>query len=464
MQLTPFGAARITTGSRHLLEIGGKKILLDCGLREGKRDESREKNAHFPFDPAALDAVILSHAHIDHSGNLPHLAKQGFTGNIYATPATRDLCGLMLLDSAKIQESDAAFVNKRRERQGLPPVQPLYSAADAERVLRQFISIDYGRPFPVADGVTATFRDAGHMLGSAQVVLDLREEGRAVRLLFSGDVGRGKNSLLRDPESVENVDVLLMESTYGSRLHEEFQAADSELCRIINRAVERGGKIVIPSFAVGRAQQIVYALHLLREANCFPKVPIFVDSPLSVNATEVFRLHPECFNAELHEFLHQKRNPFGWEDIAYIREVSQSKALNGLEGPAIFISSSGMCEAGRILHHLRNTISDPRNTVLFIGYCAENTLGHQILRGDATVKIFGEPFAVKAEIAKIDAYSGHADRNELLAYAARISGPKRKIVLVHGEPEAGIALQAALREIHPSSEVLTPAEGEAIPF
>jgi metallo-beta-lactamase family protein len=479
-QLTPFGAARMTTGSRHLLEIGGKRILLDCGLVEGKRAASREKNSHFQFDPASLDAVILSHAHIDHSGNLPTLVKKGFRGNIYATPATRDLCALMLQDSAKVQLSDAAFFNKRQARHhqdrrgnGHAPegeisgaIEPLYTAREAEQALRHFVTVDYRRPFPVADGVTAEFLDAGHLLGSAQVQLDLHPPGekRTVRLLFSGDVGRGHSDILRDPEAAENVDVLLMESTYGSRLHEDTASAGDVLCQVVNRTRERGGKIIIPSFAVGRAQQLVWALHQLREVDCFPAVPIYVDSPLSVNATEVFRLHPECFNQELYDYLHDRQNPFGWEDITYVRDVEQSKKLNELEGTAILISASGMCEAGRILHHLRNNIGDPRNTILFIGFCAEHTLGHKILRGDKTVNIFGEPVEVRAEVARIDAYSGHADRNELLAYAARVGGPKRKIVLVHGEENEGLALQEALAKAYPHSQVSFPLEGEAIPL
>ena len=466
MKLTPYGAARMTTGSRHLLEVGGVRVLLDCGLAEGKRDASRVRNSSFPFDPASLDAVILSHAHIDHSGNLPNLVKHGFTGNIYATPATRDLCGLMLQDSAKIQAGDATFVNKKRAKLGLPPVEPLYTREDAERTLSHFVTLDYRRRFPVADGIKATFHDAGHMLGSAQVALDLVEAGRHARFLFSGDVGRGHGTseILRDPEPVDGVDFLLMESTYGSRLHEPIAEAGSLLCETVNRTRARGGKVLIPSFAVGRVQSVVLTLHKLREINCYPAVPIFVDSPLSVNATEVFRLHPECFNAELNDYFQKNKNPFGWGEIRYIREAEQSKELNTFPGSAIIISASGMCEAGRILHHLRNHVGDARNTVLFVGYCAENTLGAHLLRGDKKVKIFGEEFDVRAEIVQIDAYSGHADRDELLGYAARTGGPKTKIALVHGEEDAGLALQKSLHAAYPNSDVLLPHEGEGIEF
>ncbi len=466
MKLTPYGAARMTTGSRHLLEVGGARVLLDCGLAEGKREASRARNAAFPFDPASLDAVVLSHAHIDHSGNLPNLVRHGFNGNIYATPATRDLCGIMLQDSAKIQASDALFVNKRRAKLGLPPVEPLYSREDAERTMSLFVTIDYRRPFPVAVGdggsIKATFFDAGHMLGSAQVALDLSEGTHRVRLLFSGDVGRGRNEILRDPEPVDGVDVLLMESTYGNRLHEAIASASDFLCATVNRTRERGGKVIIPSFAVGRVQSVVLALHRLREVNCFPALPIFVDSPLCVNSTEVFRLHPECFNADLYEYLQKNKNPFGWGDIRYIREMEQSKELNTFPGSAIIISASGMCEAGRILHHLRNHVGDARNTILFVGFCAENTLGAHLLRGDKKVKIFGEEFDVRAEIVKIDAYSGHADRDELLGYVARTGGAKKKIILVHGEEEAGLALQESLRHVYRNTDVVLPREGDGI--
>ncbi len=306
MRIHFFGAARTTTGSVYLLELNGNRLLLECGLFQGRREESIERNRNFPFDPKAIDAVVLSHAHIDHCGNLPNLCRQGFEGSIYCTFATRDLAGIMLEDSAEIQRDDAAFVSKKRAKQGLAPVEPLYTATDAEKAVRQFVSINYDRPFPVTDGVTVTFRDAGHILGAAQVVLDIRENGRAFRYLFSGDVGRGGDDILRDPQPVENVDHLQVESTYGAREHAPKANANAEVGRLVRETLEQSGKVIIPSFSVGRTQQIVYTLHQLTLAGELPKVPIFVDSPLSVNATEVYRLHPECFNEAIYKFLREK--------------------------------------------------------------------------------------------------------------------------------------------------------------
>jgi metallo-beta-lactamase family protein len=464
MQLTCHGAVRTTTGSRHLLEINGKKILLDCGLYEGKREEAYNRNKSFPFPPDTIDAVILSHAHIDHSGNLPNLVQQGFTGNIYCTFATRDLCSLMLQDSAKVQASDIAFVNKRRAKKSQPLFKPLYDSATVDKTMRQFVAIDYHRPFPVCDGVTVSFIDAGHMLGSAQVLLDLHAGGKKRRFLFSGDVGRSNNDILRDPEIAENVDFLLVESTYGGCEHETMSSATEELCRIIRETHARKGKVIIPSFAVGRVQQVVYALHQLRHQNCFPPLLIYVDSPLAVNSTEVFRLHPECYNHNTLEFLRTVANPFGWDEITYVREASHSMKLNDLAGPAIIISSSGMCEAGRILHHLRNNISNPDNTILFVGYCAEHTLGGKLQRGGSPVNIFGEPFDVKAHVVKIDAFSGHADHSELMDYVGKITGPKRQMVIVHGEEARGMALQKSLHEAYPKTAVVLPEPAQVIPI
>jgi metallo-beta-lactamase family protein len=460
MRIHFLGAARTTTGSRHLLEVNGSRILLDCGLYQGRRADSYEVNRSFPFDPASLDGVILSHAHIDHSGNLPLLCRSGFKGNVVATFATRDLCQLMLADSAKVQAQDTIFLNKRRAKQGLPPVQPLYTPREAEQCLRQFVTVDYGRSLPVANGVTLRFFDAGHILGSAQVCLDIDELGKKRRLLFSGDVGRGNNDLLRDPFPVQDVDLMLMESTYGAREHDMTEKADERLCEIIRRAIERGGKILIPSFAVERTQQLIYALHRLRLAGTLPPVPIFVDSPLAVNATEVFRLHPECFNDATYEFLFTQHNPFGFDDITYIRELSQSKKLNDFNGTCIIISASGMCEAGRILHHLRNHIENPRTTILFVGYCAAHTLGARILKGKSPVNILGESFRVNAHIERMDSFSGHADHSELLDYFAKTGGRKERVWLVHGEPEQSDPLAHELATLHPEIQFHVPNCGE----
>ncbi len=450
------GATRTTTGSMYLLEVNARKILLECGLFQGRREESITRNCCFTFDPKSLDAVILSHAHIDHCGNLPNLCKQGYTGNIYCTFATRDLASIMLEDSAEIQKDDAIFVSKQRAKKKLPPVQPLYSATDAEMAIRQFVAVNYDRPMPVADGVTVTFRDAGHILGSAQVVLDVREGSRKFRYLFSGDVGRGDDDILRDPVPVENVDFLQVESTYGNREHQVKADAKEEAGKLVLETLQRGGKVIIPAFSVGRTQQAVYTLHQAVLTEQLPKTPVFVDSPLSVNATEVYRLHPECFNESIYKFLREVANPFSMDNLTYIRDAAQSKKLNDIQGPAIIISASGMCEAGRIRHHLKNHIGNPANLILFIGYCAEHTLGAQILAGKNPVNIFGEPVEVRARIAKLDAFSGHADKNELRAYVQRLTGNIRKIFVIHGEEEQALAFGEALRTMKPKAEVLVP--------
>jgi metallo-beta-lactamase family protein len=450
------GATRTTTGSMYLFEVNGRRWLVECGLFQGRREESILRNSSFPFDPKSLDCVILSHAHIDHCGNLPNLCKQGFTGNVYCTFATRDLASIMLEDSANIQKDDAEFVSKQRAKKGEPPVEALYSATDAEKAIRQFVAINYDRPMPVCDGVTLTFRDAGHILGSAQVVLDVREGSRKFRWLFTGDIGRGDDDILRDPQPVEDVDFLHIESTYGDREHHVKATAREEAGRVVFETLERGGKVIIPAFSVGRTQQAVYALHQAVLAERLPKVPVFVDSPLSVNATEVYRLHPECFNEEIYKFLREVANPFAMSNLSYIRDTEQSKKLNELPGPAILISASGMAEAGRIRHHLKNHIGNPRNLVLFIGYCAEHTLGAQILAGRNPVNIFGEPVAVRARVEKLDAFSGHADKHELHAFVQRLTGPMKKMFVVHGEEPQALAFGSTLRTMKPKSEVFVP--------
>ena len=456
MKIHFLGAARTTTGSMYLLEVNEQKILLECGLFQGRRAESIERNCCFPFNPRTIDAVVLSHAHIDHCGNLPNLCKQGFRGSIYCTFATRDLAAILLEDSAEIQRADAEFVSRKRAQQNLPPVEPLYSAQDAELAVRQFICLNYDRPIRVAEGVTVTFRDAGPILGSAQVVLDVQEGTRKFRYLFSGDVGRGHDDILRDPEPVEDVDFLQIESTYGGRLHADRPIAQAEVGRLVRETLAKNGKVIIPAFSVGRTQQIVYTLHQLSKEGLLPTVPIYVDSPLSVNATEVYRLHPECFNESIYKFLRQKANPFGMENLTYIRELAHSMKLNTLREPAVIISASGMCEAGRIRHHLKNHIGNPDNLVLFIGYCAEHTLGAQIRAGRNPVNIFGEPQAVNAKIAAVDAFSGHADKNELTRYVHQLTGAIKKIFVVHGEEGQSLAFAETLRELKPKAEVTVP--------
>ena len=445
MQLTIWGAARTVTGSMHLLEIDGQRILLDCGLFQGSRQLTYERNLTFPFDPKSIDAVILSHAHIDHSGNLPNLVKQGFTGSVWSTPATRDLCVAMLQDSGHIQEQDASYVNKKRTRQGLPPIEPLYTQLDAVQAVRKFVSIDYGRDFAVAPGVNVSFHDAGHILGSAIVVLSIAEGTQQRRLVFSGDVGRHGMAILRDPEVVSEADFLIMESTYGNRRHESREQAQQVLRRVINETHRHHGKVIIPAFAVGRTQELVYALQQLTISQKIPDLSMYVDSPLAVNITEVFRSHPECYDAEMMELIEHRNDPFGFRKMNYVRDVEDSKALNFLRDSAVIISASGMCESGRILHHLKNTIEEPDNTILFSGFQAENTLGRRILDGNRRVRIFGEEYDVRAKIEKIEGYSAHADCDELVAWAGHFD-PKRlqHIFLVHGELDSAEALSNLL--------------------
>ncbi len=461
MNITFHGAAGTTTGSQHLIEINGRRVLLDCGLYQGHREEAYDRNRHFPFEPSQIDAVVLSHAHIDHCGNLPNLVKQGFRGNIYTTPATRDLCQIMLADSARIQVADVEYVNRKRARKGLKPFTPLYDEREAEKCMRQFVTVDYHRPMIVADGMTVQFIDAGHILGSAQVVIDLHEQstGWKKRLLFSGDVGRGNNDLLRDPEIAENVDAVIMESTYGGREHELNTGARETICRILDEALRNHGRVIIPAFAVERTQQVLVVLHDLLEQNCIPDVPVYVDSPLAVSATEIFRLHPECFNEEIYEALFVKQNPFGFEGLHMVRQAKDSMKLNDVEGPVIIVAASGMCEAGRVVHHLHNHINDPKTTVLFVGYCAENTLGWKLRNGHREVNIFGEPHKVRAKIEMLDSFSGHADHSELLDWFSRITGPKKQVWLVHGEPERSAALREAMKPRFSASEITVAEMG-----
>jgi metallo-beta-lactamase family protein len=462
MKIHFLGATRTTTGSMYLIEINSKRLLLECGLFQGHREETTQRNCCFPFDPRQIDAVVLSHAHIDHSGNLPNLVKQGYNGPIHCTDATRDLCSIMLIDSAHIQEQDALFVSKWRDKKHQPPVEPLYHVPDAEKAVKQLVGHPYDQTFSPVDGVVVTFKDAGHILGSAQVVLDVQEQGRKFRWLFSGDVGRGGDEILRDPVPVENVDYLQIESTYGGREHAVRKDADETVCRLVGGALNQKGKVIIPSFSVGRTQQIVYVLHEITLSGCLPRVPIFVDSPLSVNATEIYRRHIECFNDTIKKFVREQENPFGMTNLTYISDAGDSKKLNDRAEPMIIISASGMCEAGRIRHHLANNIADKKNLVLFIGYCAEGTLGDQITKGKSPVNIFGEPHDVRARVVSLDTYSGHADKNELKSYVQKITGNLRRIFCIHGEESQCLAHAESLRSLKPKSEVLVPEYQQAV--
>jgi len=450
MKIEFIGAVQTVTGSMHIIEVNGFRLLLECGLFQGRRQESFERNRNFPFDVGKLDAMVLSHAHIDHSGNIPNLVRAGFQRNIYTTAATVDLCSAMLRDSAHIQEQDTEYVNKHRAQQGLPPVEPIYDQQDVMRCLPLFVGIGYGRPFQIGPRITLTLCDAGHILGSALVVLDIEEGGRKTRLLFTGDLGRKGLPILRDPEVVEGADLLMLESTYGNREHESPQGAQGTLRRVVNATYREGGKLIIPAFAVGRTQEIVYDLHKLVLDRKIPSLPVFVDSPLATNVTEAFRGHPECYDTGVYQLLAQANgsDPFGFHRLTYTRSVEESKELNFLREPAIIISASGMCEAGRILHHLKNNIEDPRNTILIAGWQAPDTLGRRILERQPTVKIFGEPYQLRAKVEVMNGYSAHADHHELVDYVRAVRGKTLKqVFLVHGEPEAAQALGRSIGEL-----------------
>lgn len=459
------GAAREVTGTRHMLEVNGKRIMLDFGLFQGHRKESDEKNrtlcGQAEFDGSKIDAVILSHAHIDHSGGLPFLVKHGFTGPIYSTFATRDLCNYMLLDSAYIQEKDSEYMNKKLAKRGEELMQPLYSTEDAVRTLNQFYGISYEKAFAVTDGVVCSFYDAGHILGSSLVhmIIYEKETDRRFSFAFTGDLGRKNLPILRDPQIMPPTEFLITESTYGDRLHESILDADLHLEHIVNDTVKRGGKILVPAFAVERTQEMIYHLNSLWQQKKIPDVPIFVDSPLAANATEVFANHPECYDFETYkEFINNRKNPFGFGRLKYTRDVGESKALNQLKGPAIIISASGMCENGRILHHLKNNIEDPRNTVLIVGYMAQNTLGRAILEQQQVVTIFGDSYKLRATVEKINAFSGHGDRSDLLDYIHHVKDLK-KLFVVHGEEEQALKFQGYLGESG-YKDVVVPKYGE----
>jgi metallo-beta-lactamase family protein len=435
MKIGFHGAAQTVTGSRHLLHINGHQLLLDCGLYQGHRKDTYSRNRDFPFDPAGVDAVILSHAHIDHSGNLPNLVGQGYGGPIHATYATRGMTDMMTRDAGHIQEEDAAYINKKRRRKGQEPIEPLYTAADAERATRQLAGHAYDETFEPIPGVQARFVEAGHILGSAGVVLDIDDEGHKIRLMFSGDIGRVGLPLLRDPVLPDAVDYLIMECTYGDRLHDAPDKAYEALHEVASQTFKRGGKLIIPAFAVGRTQSLVFYLHQMIERNELPSIPVFVDSPLAINVTALYREHPECFDEETREFILQDPHgaALGFDHLKYTLSVEDSKAINDTQGPAVIISASGMAEVGRILHHLKNNIENPRNTVLITSWMAPHTLGRRLAEGASEVRIFGENYKVKARIASIDGLSAHADQTALLKYAKATADSLKHVFLVHGE-------------------------------
>jgi metallo-beta-lactamase family protein len=438
MQIKFLGAAQEVTGSMYLLELAQGTILIDCGFFQGRREESRRRNVRLPKEVTSADVAILTHAHIDHSGNLPTLVKSGFLRSIYATPATRDLCAYMLRDSARIQQSDAQYLNRKyRDDPDFSPIAPLYDEEDVVRALGQFVGIPYHLPFSPLPGVTARFYNSGHILGSAEVVLDVVENGQTRRVVFSGDLGRKGLPIIRDPELPPlPVDYVVMESTYGNRIHGSVQHMESELERVIRQTVQRGGKVIVPAFAVGRTQELIYALHSLSKQGRIPPIPVYIDSPLAINVTEVFKLHPECFDAETRAFLEEHGEVFDFSRAHFVSSREESLALNDLTEPAIIISASGMVEAGRILHHLRNTVEDERNTILIVGFMAQHTLGRRLAEQRPRVRIWGVERALHARVEVLTEFSAHADRNDLLAFASGCGTTTQKFFLVHGEPEA----------------------------
>jgi metallo-beta-lactamase family protein len=447
MQIEFLGAARTVTGSMHLLHINNSRILLDCGLFQGKRAEANERNKNFPFDPKSIDAVILSHAHIDHSGNLPNLVKQGFNRPIYCTPATRDLCEIMLADSGHLHEKDAEFVNKHHRKNHEPPIEPLYTAEDAAKTMQNFQSIPYEKEFNVLKNVTAKFTDAGHILGSASIRVTTRENGTTKTLGFSGDIGRWNMPIIKDPMFMGMVEALITESTYGGKLHDPPEDMENQLAVDLERTIDRGGKVLVPAFSVGRTQDLVYTLHKLFDKGRLPRIPIYIDSPLAINATEIFKKHPECFDDETFQHIAQHHDPFGFMRLQYVRTAEESKQLNNKKEPCMIIAASGMCEAGRILHHLANNIENPLNTILIVGYCAEHTLGKRLVDQAEEVNILGSSYKRKAEVIVHNSFSAHADNNELLKYINCFDKRQlQKIFIVHGETERSENLQKELKK------------------
>jgi metallo-beta-lactamase family protein len=446
LEIQFIGAAQTVTGSQHLLYVNGKKILLDCGLYQGKRKEAFEINRTFKYSPSEIDVLLLSHAHIDHCGKVPGLVKNGFKGPIYTTAATVDLCQIMLRDSAHLQERDIYVVNKIRKKQHKNPFEPLYDFDDVEKAMDQFIGVQYSRAIEVAPGVMATYRDAGHILGSAGILLEINENGKKYRIGFSGDIGRSNMPIIRNPNVLRDLDLLIMESTYGNRLHAVADEVEEEVATTVKSVVERGGKIIIPSFAVGRTQLLVYMLHKLFDQNRIPVIPIYVDSPLAVEATKIYQTHPECYDRETYRiFIQSNQDPFGFGRLTYIKNVEQSKELNDKPEPCIIISASGMAEGGRVLHHLANNIENKKNLILFVGYAAAQTLARKIKDGETEINIFGEPHKVNAEVKSMDYFSAHADQGELIDYL-RLNDVKRlkNIFLVHGEEEQALPLREKL--------------------
>lgn len=439
MKIKFIGAAREVTGSKHLITLdNGKKILLDCGMFQGKGMETDSSNRNLGFDPKEIDHIILTHAHIDHSGLIPYVYKLGFRGSVICTNATRDLCAIMLADSGHIQELDVKWFNKKRMKHGLEPVEPIYTSDIAKESMKLFIGIAYERKFYIDDNVKVRFTNNGHLLGAGTASLEITENGQTKNIAYTGDIGRPISLILKSPDAFRQCDYLITESTYGNRLHEHFSDAEEKLLQVVNdTCVRKQGKLIIPSFAIGRTQDIVFTLNNFYNAGLLPKIQIYVDSPLAVNATTIFRLHSECFNEDVMKVVETDDDPFGFNSLHYITATNDSKKLNSFKKPCIIISASGMMEAGRIKHHLANNISSPKNTILVVGYCAPRTLGARLVDGEKVVSIFGNKYSVNAEIVRIEAFSGHGDYSEMLSFLnCQDKSAIKKVFLVHGDYEA----------------------------
>ncbi len=446
MRLTFLGASGMVTGSSYLIEIGGKKLLVDCGMFQGSKATEALNRRAFRFEPGGIDAVLLTHAHIDHSGLLPKLCKEGYKGRIYATEATADLCRIMLPDSAHIQEFEAEILARKGKRAGKPPLPPLYTVNDAYECLKSFNPVPYGQMLEIFPGVKARFDDAGHILGSSIIELWLTENGKTAKFAFSGDLGQPDQPLIKDPTPIDAADYIVMESTYGNRKHENYDKGDA-LAAIINDTVKRGGNVVIPAFAVGRTQTIVYYLHKLLKENKIPDIPVFIDSPLAISATDIFAHHPEDFDTDAYDMLYnQHDNPLRLPHLVFTRTADESKAINFLKEPAIIISASGMADAGRILHHLKHNLWRPESSVILVGYQAEGSLGRRLVEGVKRVKIMGEEVGVRAKIHNLDGFSAHADQEDLVRWLSQLKEPPANIFIVHGEPEQSAAFAAVIKD------------------
>ena len=454
------GGVGTVTGSMHLLSTDNAKVLIDTGLFQGRRDDFFQVNSHFAFNPSNLDSCVISHAHIDHCGNFPTLVKRGFRAKAHLTPSTRDLCRLMLPDSGHIQEEDIKYVNKVNKRRGLPARWPLYNRAEAETALKYLRSLDYHKKMEIASGINLTFFDAGHILGSSIPTFDIATRKGNMRIVYAVDLGRPNLPYLRNPEIPKDADYLIIESTYGGRTHPEVNTAEEKLARAINKTVQRGGKIIIPSFALERSQEVLYFIAALLRSKKIKNIPIYLDSPLAVNITKVFKNSWEYFDKETQELFRNQVDPLSNRNITYVRNVAQSKKLNDKTGPMIIISASGTCENGRILHHLKNNIENPYNTVIFVGYMPKNTLGRKILEKNPMVNIFGRPYQLRAEVILIDAFSAHADKNFLLKFVKESRGKLKKVFVVHGDPEQSEELRKKIKSLN--IKVVLPKKNDSV--